>query len=60
MNELVKWKDVKNSMTAFSDKEKIMIDLLADKITIIIKRRQELGISQRKIKNLIEQYLHEC
>lgn len=60
MNELIKWQDVKNSMTAFSDEEKIKIDLLADKIAIIIKRRQELGISQMRNKNLIEQFSHEC
>ena len=51
MNEFIKWQDVKNSMTALSDEEKIKIDLLADIIAIIIKRRQELDIFKRKLKN---------
>jgi predicted transcriptional regulator len=52
MSEFVKWQDVKNSMTALTDEEKIEIDLLADIITKIIERRQELGISQRELEKL--------
>jgi hypothetical protein len=51
MNEFIKWQNVKNSMTAFSIEERIRIDLLTDIIAIIIKRKQELGISQRKLEN---------
>ena len=62
MNEFIKWQDVKNSMTAFSDEERVKIDLLADIIAIIIKREQVLDISQRKLENqkLIEQFTYEC
>lgn len=50
MNEFVKWQDVKNSMTSFTDEERIKIDLLSDIIVIVIKRQQELVISQRDQK----------
>ena len=48
----VRWKDVKNSMTAFTDEEKQEIDLMADIISRIIERRLELGISQRDLEKL--------
>jgi len=52
MREIVKWQDVKNSMTSLTDEEKIEIDLMADIISKIIERRQELGISQRDLEKL--------
>lgn len=52
MSELVKWQDVKNSMTSLTDEEKIEVDLMADIISKIIERRQELGISQRELEKL--------
>lgn len=52
MNEFIKWQDVKNSMTALTEEEKIEIDLLADIIAKIIERRQEMGISQRDLEKL--------
>ena len=52
MNEFVKWQDVKNSMTSLTNEEKIEVDLMADIISKIIERRQELGISQRELEKL--------
>ncbi|MDP2753378.1 MAG: transcriptional regulator, partial [Nitrospirota bacterium] len=52
MSEFVKWQDVKNSMTSFTDEEKREVDLMSDVITKIIERRQELGISQRELEKL--------
>ena len=52
MSEFVKWQDVKNSMTSLTDEEKREVDLMADIITKIIERRQELGISQRELEKL--------
>jgi DNA-binding XRE family transcriptional regulator len=52
MSEFVKWQDVKNSMTSLTDEEKREVDLIADIISKIIERRQELGISQRELEKL--------
>ncbi len=52
MSEFVKWQDVRNSMTSLTDGEKIEVDLMADIISKIIERRQELGISQRELEKL--------
>lgn len=52
MSELVKWQDVKDSMTSLTDEEKREVDLMADIISKIIERRQELGISQRELEKL--------
>lgn len=52
MDKHIKWEDVKNSMTALTDEEKLEIDLMADIISQIIKRRQELGISQRELEKI--------
>lgn len=52
MREIVKWQDVKNSMVSLTDEEKMEIDLMADIISKIIERRQELGISQRGLEKL--------
>ena len=52
MSEFVKWQNVKNSMTSLTDEEKIEVDLMADIISKIIERRQELGISQRELEKL--------
>lgn len=52
MSEYVKWPDIKDSMTSLTDEEKIEVDLMADIISKIIERRQELGISQRELEKL--------
>lgn len=52
MSEFIKWQDVKNFMTSLTDEEKIEVDLMADIISKIIERRQELGISQRDLEKL--------
>lgn len=52
MDKHVKWEGVKNSMTALTDEEKQEIDLMADIISQIIKRRQELGLSQRELEKI--------
>lgn len=52
MDEHIKWEDVKNSMSAFTDEERLEIDLMADIMSQIIKRRQELGISQRELEKI--------
>jgi DNA-binding XRE family transcriptional regulator len=52
MSEFVKWQDVKNSMSSLTDEEKREVDLMADIISKIIERRQELGISQRELEKL--------
>ena len=52
MDNYVRWQDVKNSMTSLSDEEKVEIDLMADIISQIIQRRQELGMSQRDLEKI--------
>ena len=52
MSEFVKWQDAKDSMTSLTDEEKREVDLMADIISKIIERRQELGISQRELEKL--------
>lgn len=52
MSEFVKWQDVKDSMGALTDEEKREVDLMADIISKIVERRQELGISQRELEKL--------
>lgn len=52
MSKIIKWQDVRNSMTALTEEEKIEIDLLSEIIAKIIERRQELGISQRELEKL--------
>lgn len=48
----VLWEDVKNSITSISETEKQEIELLADIMCEIIKRRKELKISQRELEKL--------
>jgi len=50
MDKFTTWNDVKDSMTSLTEEEKIEIDLLAEIITKIIRRRQELGMSQRDLE----------
>jgi ribosome-binding protein aMBF1 (putative translation factor) len=52
MNNFIKWDDVKNSMKSLTEEEKTEIDLISDIIIQIIKKRQELGISQRDLEKL--------
>lgn len=52
MDKIIKWQDVKDSMTSLSEKEKREIDLMTDIITKVIERRQELGISQRELEKI--------
>lgn len=52
MDEFLRWEDVKNSMTSLTEEEKKEIDLIADIISQIIERRQELGISQRELEKI--------
>jgi len=50
MDKFTTWNDVKDSMTSLTEEEKIEIDLLAEIITKVIRRRQELGMSQRDLE----------
>lgn len=52
MSEFAKWQDVKDTMTSLTYEEKREVDLMADIISKIIERRQELGISQRELEKL--------
>lgn len=52
VSENIKWQDVKNSMSSLTDEEKREVDLMADIISKIIERRQELGISQRELEKI--------
>jgi len=52
MNNFINWNDVKNSMKSLTEEEKMEIDLISDIIIQIIKKRQELGISQRDLEKL--------
>lgn len=44
-----KWEDVKKEMTALSTEEKQSIEVLADIVSHMIERRQEIGLSQRDL-----------
>ena len=44
-----KWEDVKAQMTSLSDEEKQNIEVLADIVSHMIERRQEIGLSQRDL-----------
>jgi ribosome-binding protein aMBF1 (putative translation factor) len=50
MDRFTTWSDVKDSMTSLTEEEKIEVDLISEIITQIIKRRQELGMSQRDLE----------
>ena len=52
MDKQIKWQEVKNSMTSLTNEEKMEVDLMADIISRIIERRQELGISQRDLEKI--------
>jgi ribosome-binding protein aMBF1 (putative translation factor) len=52
MNKMIQWRDVKNSMTALSEEEKMEVDIMSDIISKMIERRQELGLSQRELEKL--------
>ena len=52
MNKMIQWQDVKNSMTALSEEEKMEVDIMSDIISKMIERRQELGLSQRELEKL--------
>ena len=52
MGQYIKWEEVKNKMTSLTEKEKIEVDIMAEIISSIIKRRHELGISQRELERM--------
>ncbi len=52
MDQFIKWKEVKNKMSSLTEKEKKEVDIMAEIISSIIKRRHELGISQRELEKL--------
>jgi DNA-binding XRE family transcriptional regulator len=49
---MIKWKDVKNSMQSIDQEEMSEIELISDIISQIILKRNELGISQRELEEL--------
>ena len=44
-----KWEDIKSEITSLNDDEKQNIELLADIVSQMIERRQEIGMSQRDL-----------
>lgn len=52
MDKYIRWQDVKDTMTALTEEERTEVDLMADIISQIIERRQEMGLSQRDLEKL--------
>lgn len=44
-----KWEDIKSEITSLNDDEKQNIELLADIVSQMIEKRQEIGLSQRDL-----------
>lgn len=44
-----RWEDVKSAITSLNEDEKRNIEMLADIISQMIERRQEIGLSQRDL-----------
>jgi ribosome-binding protein aMBF1 (putative translation factor) len=52
MSGYKKWSEVKDTMTALSKEERDEIDMVSEIIAQIVKRRHELGISQRELEKM--------